>query len=431
MIIDKKFLLLYFCFVILSVHSFSQTSQVENAPASQKSQPEQIDLKDALKNVFQTRHHPIEVDTVEDSVLVVRPLSHPILQSDTSITKSGKLLFAAFPAIGYALQTGTTAILAMNLSFYSGKSTNTNLSSIAMNPTFSLAHGQILFPIISDVWSKENKFNFLGDWRYYKYPTYTYGLGGYTSLANADLVDYSYIRIYQEALKQISNSKFYAGIGYNLDFHFGINELDTGKTDFNTYDVSAQKTISSGILLHTLYDSRKNINQPGNAFYGSISYRYNSTYLGSNQDWQAVQVEFKKFIKLSKKSNTILAFWNLNWFTFGGKPPYFDLPSTGWDSYSNTGRGYIQSRLRGPGMIYVESEFRFGLTRNGLLGGVLFANAESVSELNSKRFETILPGYGFGVRIKLNKNSGANLAIDYGFGTQGSKGLFFNVSEVF
>ena len=318
--------------------------------------------------------------------------------------------------------------MATNLSFYTGKSSNTNLSSISFNPTFSLTHGQILFPIISDVWSKQNKFDLLGDWRYYKYPTYTYGLGGHTKLENADMIDYSYIRVYQEALKQISNSKFYAGVGYNFDYHFGINEQDTGITDFKSYNGTAKKTVSSGVLLHTLYDSRKNINQPGDAFYGSLSYHYNSTLLGSDQNWQSVQLEFKKFIKLS---NNILAFWNLNWFTFGGNPPYFDLPSTGWDSYSNTGRGYIQSRLRGPGMIYLESEYRFGITNNGLFGGVLFANAESVSELNSKRFETILPGYGLGVRIKLNKNSGANLAIDYGFGTQGSKGLFFNVSEVF
>jgi len=431
-ITQRRFQLLYFCTVVLSFNSFAQTNQAKNYSLkdSMLNQYKQIDLRDGIKQLFQTRHHETAQTSEEDSVLVVRPLTHPVLESDSAITKSGKLLFAAFPAIGYALQTGTTAILAMNLSFFTGKSDKTNLSSIAFNPTFSLEQNQILFPIISDVWSKENKFDFLGDWRYYKYPTYTYGLGGHTSPDNADLIDYSYIRIYQEALKQISSSKFYAGVGYNFDYHFGIKEEGNG-TDLLQYNGDAQKTVSSGLLAHLLYDSRKNINNPENAFYGSLSYRYNSTFIGSDQNWQSAQLEFKKFIKLSRHSYNELAFWNLNWFTFGGKPPYFDLPSTGWDSYSNTGRGYIQSRLRGPGMIYLESEYRFGITKNGLLGGVVFANAESVSEVNSNRFETILPGTGFGIRIKLNKNSGANLAIDYGFGTQGSRGLFFNVSEVF
>jgi len=430
-ITERSYLLLYCCTIILSVNSLAQTNQAEDylLKDSAQNQYKQIDLREGIKQLFQTRHPAIPQDEdEEDSVFVVRPLSHPVLQPDT--LKPGKLLFAVFPAVGYALQTGTTAILATNLSFYTGKSDNTNLSSFAINPTFSLGHHQVLLPVISNIWSKGNKFDFLGDWRYYKYPTYTYGIGGRTLLANADLINYSYIRVYQEVLKQIATSKFYAGVGYNFDYHFDIKEEGTG-TDFQQYNANAQRTISSGMLLHVIYDNRKNINQPKNAFYGSLSYRYNSTFLGSDQNWQSAQLEFKKYIKLSHHSNNVLAFWNLNWVTFGGLPPYFDLPSTGWDSYSNTGRGYIQSRLRGQDMIYLESEYRFGITKNGLLGGVVFANAESVSEFHTNRFETVLPGTGLGIRLKLNKISGANLAIDYGFGTQGSHGLFFNVSEVF
>ncbi len=44
---------------------------------------------------------------------------------------------------------------------------------------------------------------------------------------------------------------------------------------------------------------------------------------------------------------------------------------------------------------------------------------------------TFLPGWGGGVRIKLNKVSGTNLSIDYAFGVNGSQGLFFNIAEVF
>jgi outer membrane protein assembly factor BamA len=180
-----------------------------------------------------------------------------------------------------------------------------------------------------------------------------------------------------------------------------------------------------------LYDSRKNINNPLQGFYSSIAYRNNSTFLGSDHNWQSLLLEFRKYIKLSSHSNNVLAFWSYNWFTFGGKPPYFDLPSTGWDTFSNVGRGYIQGRLRGTSLIYLETEYRFGITHNGLLGGVVFVNAQSIPEIQSNRFETILPGGGFGLRIKANKHSNANLCIDYGFGIQGSHGLFFNLCEAF
>jgi hypothetical protein len=43
----------------------------------------------------------------------------------------------------------------------------------------------------------------------------------------------------------------------------------------------------------------------------------------------------------------------------------------------------------------------------------------------------IQPGYGPGLRIKLNTISKTNISIDYGFGREGSRGLFIDVGEIF
>ncbi len=208
-----------------------------------ESNQQQLDLKDVGKELFEIRHH-LTPKVPEDSGFVIHPFFHPVLQTECVDIKPGKLLFAIFPAVGYTIQTGATAIVAMNLSFLNGRSDSTNLSTIAINPAMSLQYNQYLLPVISDIWSKNNKFDFLGDWRFYKYPTYTYGFGGHTSIADADLIDYSYIRIYQQALKQIASSKFYTGIGYNLDYHFGIAEqADAVGTDFQLYNANAQTTV--------------------------------------------------------------------------------------------------------------------------------------------------------------------------------------------
>ena len=71
------------------------------------------------------------------------------------------------------------------------------------------------------------------------------------------------------------------------------------------------------------------------------------------------------------------------------------------------------------------------LTSNGLLGAVVFGNAQSVSNWPANNFTKIAPGGGVGLRIKVNKKSRANVAIDYGFGMKGSRGLFVNLGEVF
>ncbi|GAB2539085.1 hypothetical protein [Spirosoma aerophilum] len=130
-------------------------------------------------------------------------------------------------------------------------------------------------------------------------------------------------------------------------------------------------------------------------------------------------------------SDNILAFWSYNAFTLSGNPPFLDLPSTGRDNTKNVGRGFIQSRFRGKNLLYTETEYRFHLTTNRLLGGVVFANAQTVSEQSNGQFEKVVPAIGTGLPIKMNKVPRTNLSIDYGFGFDGSSGLFFNLGEVF
>ena len=43
----------------------------------------------------------------------------------------------------------------------------------------------------------------------------------------------------------------------------------------------------------------------------------------------------------------------------------------------------------------------------------------------------IAPAGGLGLRVKLNKYSRTNIAIDYGWGRQGSHGFFVNLGEAF
>ena len=130
-------------------------------------------------------------------------------------------------------------------------------------------------------------------------------------------------------------------------------------------------------------------------------------------------------------SQNTLAFWTYDVFNFNNNTPYLLLPSTQSDTYANMGRGYIGGRFRGKDMLYLEAEYRYGITSNGFLGGVVFLNAESFSEPVTNRFEAIAPGWGAGIRIKLNKFPRTNICLDYGFGLHGSQGIFANLGEVF
>jgi hypothetical protein len=385
------------------------------------------DTTRVLKEHADTIPNQTELGDVAKKLFRIKKKNHP----DSSKADKNEFVFA--PAIGYSLPTGINVIVAMNLSFNKGLNKETRLSSINSTIQYSYFNKQIIVPLLSSIWTKNNIYNCLGDARFMIYPTETYGLGGQTSLEDARLVDYSFIKAHQSLLKKIGKN-LYAGMGYALDLHYNMTEtkLPNAKvSDFETYNKGATRTVSSGALLNLVYDGRKNSNNPQESAYASILFRPNLTFLGSDGNWQSLLFDVRKYIRMPTKKPSTLAFWTYNWFTFGKNIPYFDLPSTGWDKYGTTGRGYIQSRFRGNDMLYIEAEYRFTLTKNGLLGGVVFANAESITEVKTKRFERILPATGLGIRIKANKASNVNLALDYGFGIGGSRGLFVTIGEVF
>ena len=356
---------------------------------------------------------------------------HHAQRTDTVKQNAGKLHVSALPAAGYTLQTGFAGVVSSNFGFFTGNGTE-NLSNVLTSITYS-QYNQIIFPIQANIWTKNNKYNIITDWRYLVYPSMTYGLGGNTSVDSGYNIDYGYLRLHQAIMRHVAKN-LYLGLGYDLDYFWNIREIDPpqGKaTDFERYGLTKTST-ASGISAHFLYDSRRNAINPENGDYLSVVYRPSFTFLGSDNNWSSLVFDGRKYVPISVINHDVLAFWTYDWFTLGdGHPPYLLLPSTGWDPYSNTGRGYIQGRYRSLNMLYLESEYRFGITPNGLLSGVVFANAESFTEPGSQRYEYIQPGYGLGIRISLNKFSRTNLCIDYGWGSHGSSGFFVNLGEVF
>ena len=351
---------------------------------------------------------------------------------DTVQQKVGKLHISALPVAGYTLQTGFAGVLSSNFAFYTSEHSQANLSNVLTSITYS-QYKQVIFPVQANIWTKGNKYNIQTDWRYLKYPSLTYGLGGNTNADSGYNIDYGYLRLHQAILRSVTKD-LYVGIGVDLDYFWNIREVDPpfGKpTDLEKYGLTKTEQ-AAGVSLHFLYDDRRNPINPVKGTFASVTWRPNFTFLGSDDNWQSLLVDARKFIPFPGGTHNVLALWTYDWFTVGGgKPPYLLLPSTGWDAYSNTARGYIQGRYRSRNMLYFESEYRFGLTPNGLLGGVLFANAQSFSELATGQFTYIQPGYGLGFRVSLNKFSRTNLCVDYGWGSHGSGGFFVNLGEVF
>lgn len=348
------------------------------------------------------------------------------ISADSANTKPA---FSIIAAIGYTLQTRLAAVISGNIA-YRTEST-ARLSTISGNATYT-QNNQFFIPIQSNIWTRKNKFNLVGDFGFYKYPQSTFGLGSSSPVHHENRMNYNFFRIYEVILKKLTGN-LYGGVGYIIDYRWNISEEGNKNgtvSDFAKYGAE-RKTVSSGITLNLVADTRDNPINAASGYYASLDLRNNLKALGSNSNWRSLIIDLRKYFTFPGRSENVLALWSYNWLVLSGKPPYLDLPSNGWDSYNCTGRGFIQGRFRGAMMVYVEGEYRFKILSNGLLGGVAFANAESFSGAPGTKLQKIQPAYGAGLRIKLSKVSKTNLAIDYGFGTHGSRGLFITVGELF
>jgi hypothetical protein len=395
---------------LLCINSYGQTDSLVISARDSVHGTRQRDIRDVVHRLFKP-NMPLNDNSVE--------------------IRDTRKHFSFVPALGYTLQTGFAGIASVNMAYYNDLEKNTKQSSVTTNVTYSQYH-QIIIPFLADIWTKKNRYNFITDIRYISYPSDIYGLGGRTDPNEGVTINFSGLKIHQTVMRALSDN-IYVGIGYYIDKFWNIKTLDivSGNVNHLISRELGTKETASGPAFRFLYDTRLNQLNPQQGIYYSISYRTNMKSLGSDSSSQSLQIDARTYFHFPEGSKNVLALWTFDWLTANGTPPYLILPSTGWDDNYNTGRGYIQGRFRGRKMLYFESEYRFGITKNGLLGGVTFVNLENFSSDLSTAYSKIFPGYGVGLRIKLNKYSGANLCVDYGFGQNGSHGFFVNLGEVF
>jgi hypothetical protein len=405
-------LLLAFAFLLLPVLLRAQTDSITVNHIIVKDTANKRDLIDIARSIVHVRSRPIANNEKKKFYFSILPVT-------TSAATDNKMLI-----------TSTTA------GVYFGDQRTTYLSTLDFAPYFNLK-GRYGLPIHSSIWLNNNTYNIQGDSRLLVYPQYTWGLGGGRQADDKYLVNYKYLRLYQSALKRIT-PYFFAGIGFNLDYYFDVDNDDNGTnttlSQFSGYKYGTQMNQSSfslGPSLNLLYDSRNNLINPLPGWYANLVYRYNPTFLGSNDNWQTLYVDVRKYVSLTKtEQKNQLAFWTYYWTAISPGVPYLSLPAIGMDPYQRSGRGIEQNRYRGSSLIYFESEYRRDITDNGLFGFVLFANINSATQVNTRQFRYWNPAGGGGLRIKFNKKSDTNVGIDYGFSKDYSA-IFLNLGEAF
>jgi hypothetical protein len=378
-----------------------------------------------------------EIDTTDkkDLIDVFKSTFH---YTPEKIKKRGKkkVYFSLLPTSGSVPGGGKALITSTTAGFYLGSRKNTSLSNVNLVPYLNFK-GRYSISLRDNIYTSRNKWNIQGETRFSYYPEYVYGGSFNNQQGQKLLIGYKYIRFYQTLLKRIK-PYLMVGMGYNLDYHMDITVEEVGDTvqlsKFIGYEHGTgrnQNTVSSGITFNLLYDSRNNSLNPVPGAYFNFIYRVNPFFLGNFDDsWKSIYLDFRKYISLPGQRRHMVAVWTYLWSALNNDVPYLDLPANGYEPYQRSGRGIEQNRYRGKTLFYLEGEYRSDLRRDGLLGYVVFANTNLVTRPGNGKIAGPHPAIGTGLRIKFNKRSNTNIALDFATSIQYST-VTLNLGEVF
>ncbi|MDR6760482.1 hypothetical protein J2Y38_000661 [Flavobacterium sp. 2755] len=364
---------------------------------------------------FQMHFSYCQNDSISHNNKDILDVLYKLFNENDSLRKNQdkKIAFSLLP-VPIDANKNAGLVVSFLTTFYLGDSNTTKMSQVSFSPYFSFTK-QYVFPIQTYIYTKDNYWNFIGDYRYMIYPQDTYGLGGHNTDKKMSTLDYQQWRFYQFATRKIIGN-YRLGLGLLFDNYQNISEesyIDE-ETDYSKYmngDFSNES--SFGIAIQGLYDSRENNVNPEQGLYVEADYRINTSGV-EGKKWNSIYFDARKYHSFHKYKHRVLAYRAFYWSTFGGKPHYLDLPSIGWDRDGRTGRGFTRNRFRSNALIYFETEYRTDISKNGFWGAVFFTNVSSVSKLDTYQFKKWNPAIGTGLRIKWNKKNNSNLVLDYG-----------------
>ena len=336
--------------------------------------------------------------------------------------------FFPFPTGSISPETGLEYGVAAMYSFYTDKKdANTRVSTINILGTHTTKN-QTGLKLVSDIWSKQNKYHYYEEFRYRNYPYSFYGIGGNTVAADKDGVDEKRARLAFAADKKILNH-YYIGIQAAFEDYVERDKNPAGLlTTGNYYGNTGGKQIYFGI--EQLYDSRNNVTYTTKGWYGNLLIAYTPDFFGGNNFHGAfVNFDGRYFTPVSSKIT--LGINGIYQGIYAKNIPFYLLPQMG---SMNMMRGYYQGRFRDKDLAAMQAELRYRFIPR--LAVAAFGGYGTVWGENDFSFNILKPEYGLGIRYFFDLGKDLSIRFDYGIGQKlpGEKrmsGFYFSMMEAF
>jgi outer membrane protein assembly factor BamA len=352
---------------------------------------------------------------------------------DLGKKKTKKYKLAPMPILLVTPETDLVVGLALQAYWKFGKSPVTFTSTASTTIQYT-TRKQLISWTKWDFFLKENRLRLNGELKYQKYPNKYWGIGYNTP--NEFESNYSYKQVFLNFkwLTSIKDIPLFFGISYRFNYQYDIQPLDTPNilSDIER-PTGYKKFLNNGIGLAAMWDTRDHNIYPYSGVWAQLTTHYflDRDVANINDEkiqFFSMQLDIREYFSFFKNLKTphVLAlqqYININ----SDDPPFDVLSKVGGDLY---GRGYWEGRYRDRVMMSMQAEYRLPLFwRIGMVG---FAGVSEVaSDFGSFKFDQIKWFAGTGIRFAMFPKDRVNLRVDFGFGRDGSRGVYFKLNESF
>ena len=336
------------------------------------------------------------------------------MDSTQTTNQSPSLLFKnkllIFPLT--ALSTETNWVFGVANVFLFKTSKKDSLLRISTMPSGFLytLNKQMLIALGANIYLPKEKYIIRFENTFSKFPDKFWGIGNDTPESAKESYTFTQFYINPQLHRKVKNN-FFLGAGWDYQDVFNIAYDSAGnfanqevvgiynKTDYHV----------SGYSLFVMHDSRNHTYMPNKGSLLRIKFSNFNNTIGSDYNFQGLEIDFRKFIKLSRRQT--LAMQYLSTFTFGDVP-YRNLAVLGGNAIM---RGYYGGRYRDKKFLGAQVEYRFPIYWR--FSGVTFASAGQVADQTSDLgFNRFHYAGGAGLRIAVLPSEKLNLRFDVAYG---------------
>ena len=361
----------------------------------------------------------IDTDTLSQNVIenVYKEVPNTVKKDSTKRTS-----FSAYPYVFYTPESKFAGGAGGIYIFYTGQEENLKPSKIGFGGYYS-TNKQYKLSVSPNLYFFENKLYIEAPTSFGFFVNKFWGIGD--NSPKSETASFSMESFTSTVTVQVPPKLFSAdrtGLIFDYDKTSIVDTLENTLIS-NDSVVGNDGGESIGIGTDLLWDSRDNLFFPNN---GSYQYFKVVVYPNGwgNFNYSQLQLDVKAFKAISP--DHVFAF-NFYIESVIGDTPFYRLPAIGGPRRM---RGVFSGRYRDNFYGMMQLEYRqyvwkkFGMVAFGGLGNV----SENILTYN---FSTMKYSGGIGLRYLFNKKEKINLRMDIGFGSDGSRGIYFGIQEAF